>query len=148
DHGIVGWMAVAKFTLAMAFALIGCGRIRFDILDDGALSGDGTTLVDADPIPDLVVRYPMDVIAGSAAPAPIPLDDGTRPATCPTIVVGVRGNAYDFDGNTTIDLPSISAGLVGLAPYTVTVWASVDPYTDNRSIVTKPYSTTSDANVL
>jgi hypothetical protein len=121
--------------LAIAGALAGCGRIDFG---------------DADPgIPDLVVVYPMDAIHGADVPATVPALDGTC-ATCPTVVPGVHGNAYQFDGTQMIDLPPGSSTLVGAAPFTATVWLRVapDPGPNQRTILAKPLSATSVLNVL
>jgi hypothetical protein len=121
----------------------GCGRLGFDATTDA--SGDPAT-----NIPDLVVVYPMDDDPRSGTvTSTVPAYDAVC-TSCPSPTTGKIGGAYAFDGTVEIHLPEPSAGLVGMNPYTVALWASpsIEISNDNETLLAKPYSATTDANVL
>ena len=128
--------------VVVLLALAACGRIDFD------------TNYAADGVADLVVRYEMgDDPSTGVAQATVEGYDGAC-TLCPTAATWARGGAYAFTGGQVIQLPMLSAALVGVAPYTVTVWADgavVANQTDAEhqlTIVEKPTSLQTQENVF
>lgn len=119
---------------SLLVVLAGCGRLGFD---------DGASTIDAAPdAPDgiaaFVARYPMDddprgsgIVGSAQLPASC--------TSCPAPTPGVFGGAYEFDGSTTFfAIPSTS--LIGLAPYSISVWIRVEQLPNpgfGRSVVNK-----------
>src|SRR5262245_57175089 len=109
---------------AVGIALVwatACGRGNFDLLTDGSddpTEGGPPVLTDGG-LSDYVLRYPMDddPTTGTVT-ATITSYDGACSA-CPTATTGKLGGGYQFSGAEVITLPSISTGLIGLAPYSL-----------------------------
>jgi len=118
---------------AAALASLGaCGHVGFD-----PAGGDAA---------GWVVRYPMDDDPASGrALATAPAYDGTC-TSCPSSGIGKFGGSYVFASPQWIDLPAISTGLVGAAPYTVTVWCLAGTSPIEMTLVAKPLSAENELN--
>ena len=118
--------------------IAGCGRLGFagqpDAPDDAA-----------DPS-GLVARYAMDDDPATGVVHAEPATFDAPCAPCPTAAPGRLGGGYAFDGATRVVLPSTT--LVGLAPFTVAVWALPAAGNGLSSLVGKPLDTTTYRNVL
>jgi Concanavalin A-like lectin/glucanases superfamily len=120
--------------LAIASIAAGCGRWHFDNVPDA--------------LPAAIVRYPMDddPSAGTIA-CTVPALTASCTTTCPTSAVGHIKGAYAFDGTTArFEVPSST--LVGIAPFTVSVWIFPDHILLDHSIVNKVFSLTMNHDVF
>lgn len=131
--------------------------------DDGFIADaeepDGTVDagLDAPPAVDpwaaidgLVVRYPMDdnpALTGRLASS-VPMADGScDPSECPSTVVGIDGGGYFFNGDQRAVI--MESSLITSAPYTVSLWARIDPTTEAYAhILSKPVSAGSNQNMF
>lgn len=141
---------ISEVRLAVLWLAAGCGRFGFGSTPSSDAPGPDTRIdgiVDARTAP--VAEYTMDddpstgIITGNS-----PELDGSC-TRCPTSTAGKFGTAYAFDGTTELRLSLTASALVGSLPYTVSVW--IDPTTAMQGapnmVITKPFSTASDADV-
>jgi hypothetical protein len=125
-------MIVAVSKASWLVCLAACGRIGFG--DDGP-SG-------------LVVSYSMDDDPSTGTATASDAAYNGRCTACPTATSGRFGGGYHFDGTAYIALPDVSSGLVGVSPYTITVWTLPGPPVLAQDTITeKPYSATTIDNV-
>jgi hypothetical protein len=115
-------------------ALVGCGRVGFDPVNDAAsVSADAFAS-------DLIAYFPLDGDLQDALGGPA----GTC-TSCPTPVPGHLGMAMHFDGNTTCVAIS-DIGQFSPAQITVAIWANSDALKSNECQVSKRVDVTGNVD--
>lgn len=98
------YLTLVHVPLALGLLAAGCGRIGFDAAPgDGRVETFDQALPDVFLEPGLIAWFqfeddPVDGVLDSVIGA----NRGTCMSTCPAVVPGIRGSAYDFDGTTNV----------------------------------------------
>lgn len=101
-------------------------------------------------IDGLIARYPMD--DNPALTGRLESNDPTAVGTCdvnecPTSIVGINGGGYSFDGDQRAVI--MKSSLITSAPYTVSLWAWIDPTTPPYALIfSKPLDGISNQNMF
>lgn len=130
--------------LTLLCALAACGRIDFDPRDEaGAGGNDGGDASSLDATDTSLIAYyrfdddPGDGVLDSTGHG----HTGACNPTCPTVVAGKLGGAYELDGVDT-GVEVMSAAALEVTPISITAWVFRTLDTPQQSIVTKLYGTT------
>lgn len=124
--------------LALLLALVACGRVDFDALDDSAVAFDDVSIDVGDAgDPTLIVWVQLDTGFGDSSI--YNHFSFCQEGTCPTLTPGKRGTAGTFDGIDDAVRVSYASDL-DVSQLTVAVWSRRAGATGMlQSLVARPY---------